>query len=55
MIKNWMKINWRGRVVFKNVEAIHSYYLLAFNKGKKAGYKLRLSDESKEKAANVPL
>lgn len=46
---NWMKINWRGRVIFRDKEAIQAYYLRAFHRGRKAGYRLRLKQELKEK------
>jgi len=43
------KISWRGRVIFKDKDAAHQFWLTGYHRGRKAGYKLRMKDELKER------
>lgn len=43
------KTDWRGRIVFKNIGAVIDYYLLAYSRGKKQGYLMRMRDEKMER------
>lgn len=45
------KINWLGRVIFRNKDAAHRYWLHGFHSGKKRGYELRMEHEKQERAA----
>lgn len=47
------KKDWRGRIIFKNIDEAHKYWLTGYRKGKLQGLKLAFTHQALNRKARL--